>query len=346
MKQKKILYVASLVKKRNPKRDGETTKSQYIYECLSSHYDLTVVDLSKNRFFQVIYLFFLLMFNRYDKYVVSKSCYGAIKILRIFHFFKVKKTNVIYLIIGAYLPNLLRKNPKYIKYVTDLNTIIAETSYLRKSLQELKINNVETYPNFKPCFEITNNSKTYPKDVLSLIFFSRIEQGKGIYDLIDVINEINEDKVRFTLDIYGDFDSSIDQEKINLKIKKENINYYKALTVKSKEDYELLSKYDLHVFPTKHITEGVPGSIIDFFIAGVTSISSKYPNYKDLLDDECAFLYQFLDKQALKDTLMYAYNHQEEIERKNIVCAQKKGKYDIKKFEQYIVQKIEGDAND
>lgn len=43
---------------------------------------------------------------------------------------------------------------------------------------------------------------------------------------------------------------------------------------------------------------------------------------------------------------MYAYNHQEEIERKNIVCAQKKGKYDIKKFEQYIVQKIEGDAND
>lgn len=110
-----------------------------------------------------------------------------------------------------------------------MNTIIAETSYLRKSLQELKINNVETYPNFKPCFEITNNSKTYPKDVLSLIFFSRIEQGKGIYDLIDVINEINEDKVRFTLDIYGDFDSSIDQEKINLKIKKKILIIIKLL---------------------------------------------------------------------------------------------------------------------
>ena len=46
-----------------------------------------------------------------------------------------------------------------------------------------------------------------------------------------------------------------------------------------------LKNYYALLFPTKFITEGVPGTIIDAYSAGVPVIASRWHSFTDVIDD-------------------------------------------------------------
>ena len=54
------------------------------------------------------------------------------------------------------------------------------------------------------------------------------------------------------------------------------------------------------LFPTKCYTEGIPGTIIDAYAAGLPVISSLYLNFDEIIDDGITGLgYEFGNNEAL-----------------------------------------------
>ncbi len=332
---KKIMYVASLNTKKD-KYDGERIKSTHIFNSLSKLFDsITVINLSKTKLFSTFKMLFLSCFakRRYSYFIVSKDARGARIIHKIFKFAHVNPKKIIYFEIGPFLYDLLlSKKTKPELFLFDKN-IIVETESMKHELEEFGFTNICIFPNFKVNPKIEFTKKKYPVKQLKLVYFSRIEEKKGIYDLISVLERINQGKNLFTLDIYGLFMSKEDEEMLHNLIKRNNFLSYKGkLDMDDNESYKILSSYDLHVFPT-HYNEGFPGSLIDFFFVGVPTLSSSFLRFKDILSEENSFVYRQMDNEDLKKQLIYIYNNQSQLLDHSIKTYQLNSLYTTETFE-------------
>lgn len=90
------------------------------------------------------------------------------------------------------------------------------------------------------------------------------------------------------------------------------------------ESVETLKNYFALVFPTLFYTEGIPGTIIDAYAAGLPVISSKWESYDDVIEDNITGIgYKFGSDDALVETLeMIKSNPQKIIDMKE-ACLRK-----------------------
>lgn len=334
----KILYIASLNTEKN-KYDGERIKSTYIYDSLKRHTCVSLINFSNNRFFELAKLILKLIFykSKYKKIIISKDPHGANIIYKILNFFGVNFSNVYYFEIGPFLFD--RINNGSIKKETFFNnsTIVVETNSMKEDLESLGFKNLLVFPNFKiiPAKEYIIR-KTYPQKILKLIYLSRIEEMKGIYDLVEVLKEINKKETKFTLDIFGMFMSKDDKDKLNELISNcKYIQYKGKIDLFEEENYSLLANYDLHVFPTKY-SEGFPGTIIDFFIVKVPTISSEFRSAYDILNNTNSYIFPKNDSKALKNVLIEIYDNQRTLNEKIANIPDAGSKYSIKSFDEFL----------
>lgn len=61
------------------------------------------------------------------------------------------------------------------------------------------------------------------------------------------------------------------------------INYCGQVSFEKSVD--IIKNYFALLFPTKYYTEGIPGTIIDAYAAGVPVISSRWESFSDIIDD-------------------------------------------------------------
>ena len=139
-------------------------------------------------------------------------------------------------------------------------------------------------------------------------------EKKGIFDLIEAVSEINKEKHLIELDIYGNKAFSDEEEKLfDSKINNESVKYLGI--VKNSEVVDILSKYDLFVFPTKFVGEGTPGAIVESLIAGTPVLTSNFPQAKYLLNDgKDSLFYEMFNKEELKNKLLYIINNRSVLE--------------------------------
>ena len=327
MNTKKILYITCLNKKRR-KYDGERIKNTFIYKSLIKKYDLSLINLSRFKLFKTIMIFLCGLFkkNKYDYIFVSKDPHGANIIHRILKMAKFPFEKIIYFEIGPFLYDRIKNGTINIDNFIYDKMIVVETLSLKNELESLGFRNVVVFPNFKPVVNIDFVAKHYPVKTLNLVFLSRIEEKKGIYDLINVLATINSESIKYVLYIYGRIQSNKDKRLLKEYLRKYNFIRYKGkMDVGSKASYEKLAQYDLHVFPTKY-TEGFPGSIIDFFIAGVPTISSSFARAHEILSDEDSIIFEQSKNNSLLDALDFIYMNQ------NLLLSIRKNSYK-KRFE-------------
>ena len=103
---------------------------------------------------------------------------------------------------------------------------------------------------------------------------------------MNAVKVINEEVGRtvYTLDIYGQVDSSQTQWFENLQTTFPNYIEYKGV-VDYDKGVEVLKNYFALLFPTRFYTEGIPGTIIDTYAAGVPIISAKWESFSDIIDE-------------------------------------------------------------
>ena len=52
------------------------------------------------------------------------------------------------------------------------------------------------------------------------------------------------------------------------------------------QSVEVLKDYFALLFPTRFFTEGIPGTVIDAYAAGVPVISARWESFEDIIDDD------------------------------------------------------------
>lgn len=177
-----------------------------------------------------------------------------------------------YSVIGGWLQDLLPEHPDVIKALHKFTSIYVETQTMMDALQKLGFTNVCVVPNCKPLSILKRGQmpKMYTEPY-KLVTFSRVTEKKGIGTAADLVMKLNEkyDREVFTLDIYGPVDPGEDKGWFAEQQK----HFTGAITYKGNVPFnksvEILSGYFALLFPTQYYTEGIPGTIIDSYAAGV-----------------------------------------------------------------------------
>lgn len=193
-----------------------------------------------------------------------------------------------YSVIGGWLQDLLPNHPDVMKALHTFTGIYVETKTMMDALQKLGFTNVYVVPNCKPLSIIKKNDlDTSFSEPYKLVTFSRVTEKKGIGTAVDIVTILNKKYGRkvFTLDIYGPVDPGED-EKWFTELQK---SFTDAITYRGNAPFdksvEILSGYFALLFPTQYFTEGIPGTIIDSYAAGVPVISSKWKSFSDVVDE-------------------------------------------------------------
>lgn len=259
------------------------------------------------------------------------------------HYKKKKDIKIIYDVIGGWLPNKIKKYPKLLRYLLQFDWIWVETVSIQEDLMNHGMNNVVIVPNFKK-LEILSKSDikfeySYPYRVCT---FSRVTEKKGIEDAITSVHDVNT-KLNFQayhLDIYGEIDESY-EEKFNELLKKYCSSVsYKGI-VPPRTSVTVIKSYYALLFPTKFYTEGVPGTLIDAYAAGVPVISSIWRNSRDVFKEGITgWGYEFGNKKEFVKVLERAVTSPSDFIKMKELCLDEAWRYNpsaiINQIDKYI----------
>ena len=220
-------------------------------------------------------------------------------------FFKNRKLH--YVVIGGWLPQFLTKRKGLAKALKNFDGIYVETGTMKSALEARGFENVFVMPNCKKLTMLSENELVYPQGVIhKLCTFSRVMREKGIETAINVIKKVNDQLgyLAYSLDIYGQVDTTQTEWFENLKKHfPEGVRYCGC--VDADKSVEILQSYFALLFPTHFYTEGIPGTIIDAYAAGIPVISAKWESYSDVVDEGVTGIgYDFDDVEQFAQLLL------------------------------------------
>ena len=148
---------------------------------------------------------------------------------------------------------------------------------------------------------------------------------KGIETAVDAVKKVNDKLgyIAYSLDIYGQVDSEQTEWFEGLKTKLPEYVHYCGC-VDANKSVEILQGYFALLFPTHFYTEGIPGTIIDAYAAGVPVISAKWESFSDVVDEgKTGFGYGFDDAKQFEGILVLIAETPHILLDKKVNCIEK-----------------------
>ena len=247
---------------------------------------------------------------------------------RLKRFFKNKKLH--YVVIGGWLPQFLTKRKGLAKALKKFDGIYVETDTMKSALEARGFENVFVMPNCKKLTVLSESELVYPQGVPhKLCTFSRVMREKGIETAINVIKKVNDQLgyLAYSLDIYGQVDTTQTEWFENLKKHfPEGVRYCGC--VDADKSVEILQSYFALLFPTHFYTEGIPGTIIDAYAAGIPVISAKWESYSDVVDEGVTGIgYDFDDVEQFAQLLLNIAENPNTLLEMKYACIEKAEKF-------------------
>lgn len=225
---------------------------------------------------------------RSDKIIMLPAHNGVCVIPRFFMFINTLfKRQLYYVVIGGWLPNMLKKNSRLRRRLIKLDGIFVETRSMKNDLLAQGLSNVHILVNFKRLPILTEEELTSSQqEPLRLCFFARVTKDKGIEDAIQAVMIVNRALVRSAcvLDIYGPVSDDYREEFETVLNTSPHARY--CGEVDPKDAVRIIRNYFMLLFPTRrYYSEGIPGTIIDAYHAGVPVLAARWRSFADILDD-------------------------------------------------------------
>lgn len=195
-----------------------------------------------------------------------------------------RPVDVRYVVIGGWLPDVVRRWPHLLKACRSVSGIYVETSSMVARLNEVGLGNVHLLPNFR-LFDPERRPGPRPAaDPLKLVFCARVVKEKGVEEAVTAVEALNRNRERpvAELDVFGPVAPGYDTSFAALMAGARHSRYQGVLT--SSDIYGRLGNYDLMLFPTYYPNEGFPGTILDAFVAGVPVIASDWKYNSELVE--------------------------------------------------------------
>lgn len=283
--------------------DGQTIKTKNIYLALLDEYgekEINKIDTYQWKKHPIQFLKKCIEGIKKSKNIIILPAHNGVRVfIPLFLLInKLYKRKIFYIVIGGWLPEFLENRKGLLKKAKKLDKIFVETNNMKKQLEELDVKNVEILVNFKNITPLKEEELNFDySKPYKLCTFSRVMKEKGIEDAINVIKKINGDanEIVYELDIYGPIDKNYESEFEEIMKDAPSYIQYKGC-VDSNKSIETLKNYYLLLFPTKFKTEGIPGTIIDAFSAGVPVLASNWDNANEIIyDGKNGLIYEFND---------------------------------------------------
>ncbi len=244
------------------------------------------------------------------------------------HLFRDRKIH--YVVIGGWLPQMVESKKFLAKALKKFDGIYVETNTMKKALEKQGFKNIFVMPNCKELTILSEDKLVYPDGIpLKLCTFSRVMKEKGIETAVEIIRRVNQ-KLAYTaysLDIYGQVEPTQTEWFEHLKIKFPDYVHYCGC-VDANHSVGVLQNYFALLFPTHFYTEGIPGTIIDAYAAGIPVISAKWESYLDVIDDGITGIgYDFNDMTQLEEILLRVAGNPKELLDMKENCIQKANDY-------------------
>ena len=327
--------------------DGQGIKTLELYNSLVKRYGANKVSrvnlYSKNRV--VLGCKLLSALFRCNNIIVLVSKNGRKTVIPfLVALNKAFHRRIFHSLIGSTTHETLDENRKYVKIFNEIEGNWSETSTEKKLLEERGLTNVSVVKNFKNIKTIDQKELIYlSQPPFKICTFSRVEKLKGIGNIVRVVNRINNTYGRCicTLDIYGHVMDHYVNEFEELKKEFGEYIHYKGV-VDFDRSVEVLKNYYLTVFPTLYYTEGIPGTILDSFSAGVPVLSAEWESCFDIMNEKVGITYSFNNDDDLYKKLVYAIEHPAVINAMKVNCIKEAKKYSsdevIKEIERFLIR--------
>lgn len=296
--------------------DGQTVKTQNLARLLEKEqvFSIMKVDTYLYRRKNIKLLFDTVICMLTCKHIfLLVSVNGMNFYLRFLYYLnKVTRRNIYHYIIGSELLDMVKHNINLVKYLNALKVNWFEYDSGTQYLQEKGVKNAVTLSNFKLITPVPYASPyKNAENIYRFCTFSRVMEEKGITDAILAVKEINETQKKMvaSLDIYGPLEADYeDKFRALLKDNQDCVRYMGVAD--SKNSVEILKGYYGLLFPTRWIGEGVPGTIIDAFAAGIPIVASDWNANREIIKDgEQGILYPNLNLKTLTDAVNWAVSH-------------------------------------
>ena len=212
-----------------------------------------------------------------------------------------------YVVVGGWLVHVLKKRKFIADCLRKFDGIYVETNAMKNGLEKMQFGNTHILKNCKPLTPLTEEQlENHAEEPYRLCMFSRIMREKGVEEAINAVTSANTHYKRtvFCLDLYGQVDDNQTAwfEEKSASFPPE-IRYCGVAPYD--QSVEILKSYFALLFPTKFYTEGIPGTIIDAYAAGVPVISSEWENFLDIVDPDVTGIgYPFSQPEQLTEILI------------------------------------------
>ena len=326
--------------------NGQTVKTVNVACLLEEKYGvenvlrLDTYEFKKN---PISFLLKYIKFLKHSENVILFPAHNAVQVLVpiAISLKSFLNCSLYYVVIGAWIGKLLKKNPVLKKSVKGLDGIFVETNILKKELELMEIANVVSFPNFKRIDALPEEKLVYFKNIpFKICFCSKVMPEKGIEELIQAVKNINKEETKYVLDIYGAVESSYRERFETLEKDFPEYIKYKGV-IPPLETVGVIKDYFLQAFPTKFPTEGHPGSIIDSYNAGVPVIASRWNSWADIIDEgETGLTYEFGKFEQLEELLKRAAENPEEINKMKKKCLERAEDYKPEKVIKILTDKM------
>lgn len=322
--------------------NGQTIKTRIVLNeirrCFPNE-EIDIVDTVHVRLSPVKEMLHLIkLINKSDRIVILPA-FSAINILSLLISFFRKHKNTYYVVIGGWLPDMLRKRRVLKNQVKRYAGVYVETHNMHETLAKMGLNNVFYLSNCKPLVESMPSHSCIKYHFCT---FSRISKEKGIEMAINAIREIKEknNELDIKLDIYGKPDDEyMNQFDI---IRNELPDYIEYCgVVDSKKASSVLKNYYALLFPTYYYGEGFPGTILDAFASSLPVIASNWKYNAEIVREyETGLIFENQSEESLTNAILFSITHTNEFMNMRKNCFSEAKKYTPENVMKQFIQHL------
>lgn len=314
----------------NHSRDGSIVKNEFFLSELRNHFNSIVVYDTwnwKHSPLMLVKLLCQILFLKREKFVISVSGQSAYHLVRLFSKFGRRHLVYYFAIGGSFYEKI--KNGRFEKEQYDyLKAIVVEGNSIKKELEEMGLKQVYYCPNFKKIKHIPP-LKNEKNSVCRFVFCSRILPEKGcdlIFSAVAMLNQMG--NKQFVVDFFGPIKETY-KTTFQKKIEEyENVTYKGVLDFSNPANYDLLSLYDVMLFPTYWEGEGFPGIVVDACVAGLPIIASDWSMNREVVEDGMTgWIIPSKDVEALANVMLKVVDDSYDLLSMSQNCQRKASKF-------------------
>lgn len=324
--------------------DGQAVRTNTIYEVLVKRYGAENINIATTYNWKKHKIRFLIrtikLYFKSKNIIILPADNGLKVVSKLYNFLGFfSKRNIIYIVIGGFLPGFLSNNKKYVKYIKKYKSLLVQSQEQVDELHKLGIGQAEVFPNFKNITPVLVNYEY--SEQIKLCFFSRITKDKGIEDAIDSTKLLrSKHGVNAILDIYGMIDPIYKDSFYELLEKYKDFISYKGI-IEFNKTPDTLSKYYCILFPTYYYGEGHPGAIVDAFFSGIPIIASDWKYNKEFVKDGVnGFIVEIKNPQQICEKVLTLINNNILHSSMKVNSHELAQKYDSKKIIEKLIAHI------